>query len=47
MVKVKNTLTTSVDVWVIRETVTTLAPGEEKDIAVDPTTERIEIKPTP
>lgn len=46
MVKIKNTLTTSVDVWIIKEAVTTLAPNEEKEIAVA-TDERIEIKPTP
>lgn len=45
--KIKNNLTTSINVTVIREAVTTLAAGEEKDITVDPATERIEIKPTP
>ena len=47
MVKVKNTLSTSIDVCVIKEVVTTLGPNEEKEIAVDPATERVEIKPTP
>lgn len=45
--KLKNTLGTSIDVCVIREIVTTLAPNEEKEIAIDPATERIEIEPTP
>jgi len=47
VVKVKNTLSTSLDVWIIKEVITTLAPGEEKEIAVDPATERMEIKTTP
>ena len=46
MVKIKNTLATSVDVWVIKEVITTLAPNEEEEIAVG-SDERIEIKPTP
>lgn len=46
MVKIKNTLTTSLDVYVIKEVVITLASGEEKEIAIA-TGERVEIKPTP
>lgn len=45
--KIKNTLATSVDVHVIKEpVVTTLAPGEEKEVAVA-TGEKIEIHATP
>lgn len=47
MVKIKNIGTESMDITVIRETLTTLAAGEEKDIALNPATERMEIKPTP
>jgi len=46
VVKVKNVLAESIDVIVIRQVVTTLAPGEEKDVIVDPATERIEIQAT-
>ncbi len=45
--KIKNTGTTSMDVTVIKEVVTTLAAGVEKDVDVDPATDRIEIGPTP
>ena len=44
--KIKNLLATSVDVYVIKETVTTLASNEEKEVAVAPD-ERVEIKSTP
>ena len=46
MVKIKNTLTSNIDVVVIKEVTTTLAPDEEKEIAVA-SNERVEIKPTP
>jgi hypothetical protein len=45
VVKIKNTLTTSLNVCVIKEVVTTLAPGEEKEIAIA-SDERVEIKST-
>ena len=46
VVKMRNNLATSVDVWVIKEVVTTLAPNEEKEVAVG-ADERIKIKLTP
>jgi len=45
VVKIKNTLTSSIDVTVIREVTTTLASGEEQEIAVG-SDERVEIKPS-
>ena len=46
MVKIKNTLASNINVVVIKEVTTTLAPGQEQTFDITPE-ERVEIQPTP